>query len=79
MSLGSAGASVRQLQQALRFAAALYCGLVCWDLREPFTVFLLTCAVRGRKRGLCGRQIYFKKLKINPSPLLSCSLASTPT
>ena len=79
LSLGSAGTSVRQLQPAPRFTAAPCRGFVRWELCVPFTVFLFTSAVRGRMRGSCGRQIYFTKLKINRSPLLSCSLPSTPT
>lgn len=49
----------------------LCCGSVCWD-------FLLT-SLREKGRESRRRQIFFTELKINASPLLSCSLPSTPT
>lgn len=58
----------RELQHARRCAAALHCGLVCWDLCVPLTVFLLTCAVRRKNEKITQKANILHNIKNKPQP-----------
>lgn len=49
---------------------------VLWLGLSGFSAYI---PMREKGRESCRRQIFFMELKINASPLLSCSLPSTPT